>query len=269
MKYELRAEEALAIRGMESQREGCRVALLEGPPGCGKTSLAEFYADQRGARLVYALLHSWSDDQELCSGIDVAAAVEGDAARVRQPGVLAVAAEASQAGPVVLCLDEVDKVQERTENLLLDFLQTGRVPTQPGHHIQANLDNMVVFITSNATRELGDAFMRRCRRVRMQPLPATTIDTIVAGRTGVPRHIAKLARRAAIEVAQAEGNPHLSLQEIQQFTSDCWYVAQSAAEVRVLLGQWAARTDKGAQAAARANLGKVWGEIVGAKRNET
>lgn len=62
----IKPEIQLALCALTAQR-GVRVALLEGPPGCGKTSLAEYHAEQTSARLVYAILHSWSDDQELCS----------------------------------------------------------------------------------------------------------------------------------------------------------------------------------------------------------
>ena len=265
--YEARPGELLALRAVEAQRtKGLRAMLLEGPPGAGKTFLAEAYARARNSQLVFALLHTWSDDQELCSGIDVAAAVEGAADRVRQDGVLAVAARASHKGLVVLCLDEVDKTQERTEALLLDFLQTGRVPIRPGEQLQANTANLVVFLTSNGQRDLSDAFLRRVRRVRMRPLPSEVVDRLVAERAKVPESLASHARKAATTVAEAEGNSALSLQEITQLAADCWSVAESASDVRELLAQLAARTDRGAASARKAKVGALWGEIVAARR---
>ena len=262
--YEPRPAECLALRAVERAAGGVRALLLEGPPGCGKTALAEAYATATGARYVYALLHSWSDDQELFRGVDVCAAVAGDAARVSQPGVLAVAAEASQKGPVVLCLDELDKAPERVEALLLDVLQSGRVPVRPGEHVSMRLDNVVVFLTTNAMRPITDALLRRVRRVRMQPLPVETIDRIVRERTGAPKGVVTLASRLARETARAEGNASLSLQEIAAFVRDAFTIAESADDVRILLAQWACRESDAP--ARKADVAPLWGEIVRARR---
>jgi len=268
--YLARPAELLALRAVEAAHQGpasaLRALLLEGAPGCGKTALAEAYAKACGARYVYALLHQWTDDQELFRGVNVVAAVAGDAARVEQPGVLAVAAQASLEGPTVLCLDEVDKCQERTEGLLLDVLQTGRVPVRPGEYLQADAARLVVFVTSNGQRPLGDAFLRRVRRVRMQPLPVDTADKLVMARAAVPAGIAKLASKAARAVALGEGTEALSVQEIAHFAADVWRVAESADDVRLLLAQWAARTDRGAALAQKADIAPLWGEVVAARR---
>lgn len=264
--YEPRPEEAAAVRAMLRPNGSIRAALLEGPPGCGKTALAEAVASALSARLVYAMLHSWSDDQELFSGVDVAAAVEGDAARVRQPGVLAIAAEASANGLCVVCLDEVDKVQERTENLLLDFLQTGRVPVRPGLHLAARPENLLVFLTSNGQRDLSDALLRRVRRVRMRPLPTDTVVRLVAARAGVSVGFARCLVKAARAVAESESNANLSLQEMCHLAGDIWHVAGDIAEAREYLAQWAARTAAGAQAARKADLAPAWAEVITARR---
>jgi len=141
MTHYLHPSADLALRAIKTAPPGnVRALLLEGPPGCGKTSFAEHLARELGAQLVYQLLHSWSDDQELFRGVNVVAAVAGDADSVAQPGVLALAASASHAGIVVVCLDELDKAPDRVEALLLDVLQSGRVPIAPGVHEQLCLD---------------------------------------------------------------------------------------------------------------------------------
>ena len=217
---------------------------------------------------VYALMHPWTDTDELFMGVDVAAAVAGDSASVRQDGVLARAAKLSlNTMMVVVCLDEVDKTSERAENLLLDFLQTGRVPVKPGVQIQGNLGHMVVFLTSNGMRELGDALLRRVRRVRMDPLPVASVERLAAARTGVPIGVAKLVARAMREIAQHEGNNAISLQEIVRGLAEIWKVAQSHDDVREILSGWGARTPKGAQAAAQSHLSSaIWAEVINARR---
>lgn len=264
--YVMRDAERIALAAMRKANGSIRAALLEGPPGCGKTAFAAHAAEVLGGTLVYHLMHSWSDDQELCCGIDVAAAVEGDGSRVRQHGVLAIAAEKSQAGHlVVLCLDEIDKVQERTENLLLDFLQTGRVPIRPGVHIQAKPANLLVFLTSNGQRELSDALLRRVRRVRMRPLDADTMCRLAAESSGAPMGVVRCLCKAAMPIAQAD-SAVLSVQELSHLAGDVWSSAQSPAEVRELLAQWAARGKAGAEAARNADIAPAWAEVMKSRR---
>lgn len=265
MKYFLRREEELAIAGLlRAGGSGIRAALLEGPPGCGKTYLSQILAEKIKAEYVYSLLHSWSDDQELCCGVDVAAAVEGNASAVRQDGVLAVAARKSVESQTVLCLDEIDKTQERTEALLLDFLQTGRVPIKPGVHIQANNQNLIVMITSNGQRELSDALLRRVRRVRMKTLPVEVMNALVYDATLVNQGIITLASKAARVVAESEGTI-LSVQELTNLVGDL-HLCEKLEDVQLLLAQWAARTAKGQAKAMNFEVATLWGEILKVKR---
>jgi MoxR-like ATPase len=213
-------------------------------------------------------MHAWSDDQELFCGVDVAAAVAGEANHVRQEGVLARAATASQTGMTVLCLDEVDKVQERTENLLLDFLQTGRVPVQPGVQIQANCSNLVVFLTSNETRQLSDPILRRVRRVRMKPLPTRVVVELVIKRAKVHAGLAKLVVRLGIDIGKAEMN-HLSVQEFTNASRDLAGTTESVEDVREVLSQWLARTDRGTSVIKSSQVATaIWAEVLHARRME-
>jgi MoxR-like ATPase len=66
-----------------------------------------------------------------------------------------------QAGGSVLLIDEVDKSDEAFEALLLEVLSDYQVTVPEIGTIEAQVPPLVV-LTSNATRELGDALKRRC-----------------------------------------------------------------------------------------------------------
>jgi MoxR-like ATPase len=208
----------LVARSYSRPTHRARAALFLGPPGSGKTSATEWLAERLGATYFYHLLHSWTDDQELFHGIDVAAAVAGEAQHVRQPGILAQAAMASASGPVVLALDEIDKTAERVEYLLLDYLQFGRVPVRPGEHIQANLGNLVVCLTTNGERDLSAPLLRRVRRVPIRPLAGDQLVTALAQHSGTTAPFAE----ALIRAARAATNPMPTLAELIDAAAEIW-----------------------------------------------
>ena len=63
--------------------------------------------------------------------------------------------------PVVLLIDEVDRVEVETEALLLEILSDFQVSIPELGTMEANTQPMVV-LTSNNTRELSEALKRRC-----------------------------------------------------------------------------------------------------------
>lgn len=267
--YEAGNRELLALASIVRRRgKGAAALLLEGPPGCGKTFLGEAFAVSQGWPLVYGQLHAWSDADELFVGVNVAAAVAGEADAVRQEGLLTQAARLSQAGPVVLLLDEIDKTSERCEALLLDFLQSGRVPLSPGVHIQADQNSLYVFITSNAQRELSDALLRRVRKVRMDPLNPKTFDALVVRDSGAPSGICTMVSKACRVSGGAEGSP-LSVQEAIQASRECWELASSCDDVLEILSAWS-RGPAGIEAVRKSQIhARIWGETLKYRRGLT
>lgn len=193
-----------------------RQVLFTGHPGTGKTSFSEHYASHREAQYFYFLCHPWVTDEHLFSVLDVAAVAIGVEHKEQAftPGILRMAAEASLQGPVVLCLDEIDKVSTKVETLLLDFLQTGRVPLPDHRQIQANQQNLVVFLTSNGQRQLSDALLRRLYRFEMQFLPGPVEADIIRHQTGAPMPVIKKVVQLATVLRQSEEASKPSLTEM-------------------------------------------------------
>jgi len=246
--YIPRRSDILGLAGtlcLIDKKAGSKAMVIMGPPGTGKSAFAAAAAVALSAKLVVYQCHSWSDADELFVGVDVCAAVAGDASAVRQDGVLAMVARLSQTGQVVLLLDELDKTMERTEALLLDWLQSGRVPVQPGVHLQTNLENVLVIATSNEQRELTEAGTRRFCRLVMNPLDVKTQIALIANRSGMDLGVCKILWKVARRIASYEGNESLSIQEGIRLISAAFLLAESADDVRILLSQWAARTAKG------------------------
>ncbi len=147
-----------------------RTLFVSGSPGTGKSALATALATAIGAELVVYQFHAWTDSDELFVGVNVPAAGAGEAQNVRQSGALLKATEISQERPCVLLLDEIDKAPERAENLLLDWLQSGRCPIRPGVHHVADASRLIVLMTSNGKRAVSEALRRRTRLLHIQRL---------------------------------------------------------------------------------------------------
>lgn len=215
MTPELKAAVKCALSG-----PGPHAMILTGPAGTGKTSLAKHILKQLNAagvktEYIYVLGQQWLNNEDLHSGVNVAAAITGDAENVHQPGALLLAARASRTGKVIMLFDEIDKTNPKIESLLLGFLQDGTVPTKPGVVEQGKVENIIAVITSNGMRKLLEPTERRCFRFKMKPLPPEIETRIIMQRTGVCATLVKSCVAMA-NVIRSKGRSTPSLQEIER-----------------------------------------------------
>ena len=120
-----------------------------------------------------------------------------DAFLVRRPLLEAMAPHAE--GAPVLLIDEVDRTDEPFEAFLLEALSDNQVTVPEIGTIKAK-QPPIVFLTSNNTRDMGDALKRRCLHLYI-PLPDARLEErIVAAR--VPDINARL-RRQLVHFVQA------------------------------------------------------------------
>jgi MoxR-like ATPase len=188
-----------------------RPLLIEGDAGVGKTETAKVLARLLGTELIRlqcyegidaaTALYEWNyprqllrlrlAEQEGRAAAETEQTIFGREYLLERPLLRAIT---RREGPPVLLIDEVDRSDDGFEAFLLELLSDFQVTipelgTLRAEHIP------YVLLTSNRTREIGDALRRRCLYLYIEHPDLEKEVRIIARR--VPEASAELAREIA------------------------------------------------------------------------
>src|SRR5215470_17962421 len=183
--------------------------LVEGPAGTGKTQLAKSAALAAGKRLIRLQCYEGLDESKAIYEWDyrrqllhlqlhqgttenlTQAGIFGEEFLLSRPLLAAIRSE----DPVVLLIDEVDRLDIEAEALLLEVLSEYQISipelgTVTARHIPQ------VFLTSNNSRDLSEALKRRCLFLHLG-YPSTDLEAEI-----IRLHVPDLAEHLVSEIAE-------------------------------------------------------------------
>ncbi|MDA8379579.1 MAG: MoxR family ATPase [Actinomycetota bacterium] len=222
------ADEAIASVVYLADRLG-KPVLVEGPAGTGKTELGKSVAAMTGSRLIRLqcyegldeskALYEWHYRKQLLSiqarrgdtvaWDDVENDIFGEEFLLTRPLLEAIRATE----PVVLLVDEVDRVELETEALLLEVLSEYQVSIPELGTVRAT-QVPLVFLTSNNTRELSEALKRRCLYLHIDyPTMERERSIVLAKVPGISEHLADEVARITRSLRGLELKKHPSISE--------------------------------------------------------
>ena len=224
--------------------------LVEGPAGVGKTELAKAIARITDARLIRLqcyegldeskALYEWNYKKQLlriqvdrdhdASWDEVESDIFSEPFLLTRPLLEAIRAEE----PVVLLIDEVDRVEIETEALLLEVLSDFQVSIPELGTIEGK-QRPIVILTSNNTRELSEALKRRCLYLHIDYPELDREKDIVRVRVPeIDEQLAEQVARVVRSVRQLELKKAPSISETIDWARTLVYLGRSEISPEVI-----------------------------------